>query len=280
MTEARPRPTRARAAKPATPRKPPARRARSKPAPTQAAAAREAPQQSGSTRRIWISGATGFVGKAVARVLRARGDSVIAPVRDPRKATELRDMGVTVLEDDLSDVASLTEMLRDVDAAIHAAGSYRIGITREERGAMWDANIGATTRVLDAVEAAKTPKLVYVSTDGHRLLVIDATGGKRRRLLSGPAGAFEAPAGWSPNGKKILFTRSFLQNGEKGSVFVVNADGTHVRRLSGGFAGSWSPDGRKILYTRSFSRGLFVMNADGSHGRQVLGGEASEPNWR
>ena len=120
-------------------------------------------------------------------------------------------------------------------------------------------------------------KLVYASTDGRRLLVIDAAGGKSRLLLRGPAGAFESPAGWSPNGKKILFTREV---GEEGSLYVMNADGTQVRRLSGGFAGSWSPDGKKILYTKSFSRSLSVMNADGLHRRQVLPGEASEPNWR
>jgi nucleoside-diphosphate-sugar epimerase len=117
-------------------------------------------------RRIWISGATGFVGKAVVRVLRTRGDEVIAAVRDARKAEDLVDMGVTVVEDDLSDVAVLTEQLRDVDAVIHSAGSYRVGIGREERGAMWDANIGTTTRVLDAAEAARTPRIVYVSTVG------------------------------------------------------------------------------------------------------------------
>ena len=95
-----------------------------------------------------------------------RGDEVVAPVRDMRRAQHLIDMGVTVLEDDLSDVAAIAEQLRDLDAAIHAAGSYRVGITREERGAMWDANIGTTTRVLDAAELAHVPKLVYVSTVG------------------------------------------------------------------------------------------------------------------
>ena len=138
-------------------------------------------------RRIWLSGANGFVGKAVARLLRMRGAEVIAPVRDPRKAGELLDMGATVLEDDLSDVASITEMLRDVDAAIHAAGSYRVGITREERGAMWDANIGTTTRVLDAAEAAKTPRVVYVSTVGvfgnTRGVVVDES--YRRNIREG-----------------------------------------------------------------------------------------------
>src|SRR5437773_2812369 len=143
-------------AKPASARKPMARAIKQAPP-----AAQEA-----RPRRIWISGATGFVGKALVRVLRTRGDEVIASVRDLKKAADLTDMGVTVLEDDLSNVAITAEGLRDVDAAIHAAGSYRVGITRVERGAMWDANIGTTTRVLDAAESARTPRIVYVSTVG------------------------------------------------------------------------------------------------------------------
>ena len=178
MTEPRPRTRRAKhpasATPKASPRKPAARK---DDVPATAAPNAKAPRTTeqnpsvapaadgpSEPRRIWISGATGFVGKAVVRVLRTRGDQVTAPVRDPRKATDLVDMGVTVIEDDLSDVTSIVEQLRDVDAAIHAAGSYRIGITREERGAMWDANIGATTRILDATEAAHNRKLVYVST--------------------------------------------------------------------------------------------------------------------
>jgi dihydroflavonol-4-reductase len=149
-------PKRARAAKPATTAKAAAKTVKATPPRA----------EDGRHRRIWISGGTGFVGKAVVRALRARGDDVIAAVRDPRKAGDLVEMGVTVLEDDLSDVALVTEALRDVDAVIHAAGSYRVGVSRAERGAMWDANIGTTTRVLDAAEAARTPKIVYVSTVG------------------------------------------------------------------------------------------------------------------
>jgi dihydroflavonol-4-reductase len=158
----------------------PAKRARAKSAPktpARSAAKPRAPRsratavaaespKPATARRIWLSGASGFVGRAVARLLRLRGDEVIAPVRDRRRAQELLDMGVNVIEDDLSDVASISEQLRDLDAAIHAAGSYRVGITREERGAMWDANIGTTTRLLDAAELARVPKIVYVSTVG------------------------------------------------------------------------------------------------------------------
>jgi dihydroflavonol-4-reductase len=111
-----------------------------------------------------VSGGSGFIGRAVVRLLVERGDDVTVPVRDPRRAEALASLGATVVEDDLSDVRALTEMLRDFDAGIHAAGEYRVGIPKAERGAMWDANVGLTTRVLDAAEDAHLPRLVYVST--------------------------------------------------------------------------------------------------------------------
>jgi dihydroflavonol-4-reductase len=115
-------------------------------------------------RRIVLTGGAGFVGGAVARVLRERGDEVVALVRDPGRAPALAELGAELLADDLSDVSRLTERLQGADAAIHAAGSYRVGIRRSERGAMWDANVGTTTRVLDAAEAAGTRRILYVST--------------------------------------------------------------------------------------------------------------------
>jgi len=117
-----------------------------------------------SFHRVWVTGGAGFVGRSLVRTLIARGYDVTAAVRDPRRATFLTDLGATVVEDDLSDVRRMTDGLREMDAVIHAAGQYRVGITREERGAMWDANIGTTTRVLDAAEAAGTKRIVYVST--------------------------------------------------------------------------------------------------------------------
>jgi dihydroflavonol-4-reductase len=115
-------------------------------------------------RRIVVTGGAGLVGRAVVRLLRERGDTVLALVRDPARAPFLAELGAELVESDLSDVADLTEQLRGADAVIHAAGSYRVGVARSERGAMWDANVGTTTRVLDAAEAAGTPRIVYVST--------------------------------------------------------------------------------------------------------------------
>jgi dihydroflavonol-4-reductase len=116
-----------------------------------------------------VTGAAGFVGSAVCRVLHDRGDHVVALVRDPSRAGRIRDLaaeGLELVASDLADVPALTEALRDADGLIHAAGSYRVGIRHEERGAMWDANVGTTTRILDAADAAGVSRLVYLSTCG------------------------------------------------------------------------------------------------------------------
>ncbi len=132
--------------------------------------------------RIVLTGGAGFVGGAVARALRERGDDVTALVRDQKRAASLRELGVAVIEDDLSDVNRMIKLLADSDAVIHAAGSYRVGIPQSERGAMWDANVGTTTRVLDAAEAARVPRIVYVSTcnvfGNTRGRVVDETFGR------------------------------------------------------------------------------------------------------
>lgn len=126
--------------------------------------------------KLVVTGGGGFVGGAIVRALRNRGDDVIALVRDPTRATALAGIGAEAIADDLSDVARLTERFERADAVIHSAGSYRIGIRRRERSAMWDANVGTTTRVLDAAEAAQAARIVYVST-------VNAFGNTRGRLV-------------------------------------------------------------------------------------------------
>lgn len=123
-----------------------------------------APEPAREPKRIVVTGGAGLVGRAVVAILRERGDTVIALVRDPRRAAFLAGIGAELVEDDLSDVTRLAELLRGADATVHAAGSYRIGIPKAERGAMWDANVGTATRLFDAAEAARTPRIVYVST--------------------------------------------------------------------------------------------------------------------
>ena len=145
------------------------------------------------TRRVGLTGGAGFIGGAVARALAARGDEVIALVRDRQRPGRLAEFDATVVSDDLSDVRRLVGAFATADAVIHAAGSYRIGIPDSERDAMWDANVGTTTRVLDAAITAGVPRIVYVSTvnafgNTHRT-VVDET--YRRDLAEGFASWYD-----------------------------------------------------------------------------------------
>ena len=114
--------------------------------------------------RVVVTGATGFIGGVVARQLRARGDQVVAIVRDPGRASDLSDVGVELKAGDLGEVDQLVEQLAGADALVHMAGSYRIGIRPADRPAMLDANVGTTTRLLDAAARADTARIVYTST--------------------------------------------------------------------------------------------------------------------
>ena len=134
-----------------------------------------------------ITGGAGFIGGRVVAALLERGDEVVALVRDRRRAAHLAELGAELVESDLSDLARLTRDLEAADGLIHAAGSYRVGVRKSERGAMWDANVGTTTRILDAAEVAGTPRMVYLSTVGvygnTRETVVDET--YRRDLAEG-----------------------------------------------------------------------------------------------
>jgi dihydroflavonol-4-reductase len=112
--------------------------------------------------RVFLTGATGFIGSSLAEALRARGDEVRALVRSPGKATALRELGCELVEGELRDVAA--GMLAGCDGAIHSAAVYRVGVTAAEAAAMREANVGGTERVLDAAIAAGVGRIVYVST--------------------------------------------------------------------------------------------------------------------
>jgi TolB protein len=70
---------------------------------------------------------------------------------------------------------------------------------------------------------------------------------------------------WSPDGRRLAFARRF-------EIFVVNADGSGLHRLTRGFPAAyyepaWSPDGRRLVFRSDF--GLVIVNADGTGKRRI-----------
>jgi nucleoside-diphosphate-sugar epimerase len=76
----------------------------------------------------------------------------------------LRELGVRLVPGDLTSETELREVMTGATGVIHIAGSYHVGIPASERPAMYEANVGATQRVLDAAIAAGVPRIVYIST--------------------------------------------------------------------------------------------------------------------
>ncbi len=116
--------------------------------------------------KAFVTGGTGFIGSRVVRRLRQRGDEVVALVRSPEKAAELRELGCELVEGDLTSEQAIRDGVRGCDSVFHIAAVYKVGIPASERDAMRDANVGGTERVLDAAIDAGVQRIVYVSTVG------------------------------------------------------------------------------------------------------------------
>ena len=114
--------------------------------------------------KAFLTGGTGFIGGHVARVLRGRGDHVVALARAPSRATGLSDLGCEVVAGDVATMTSLPGEAVGCDTVIHVAGVYRVGVPASERPGMYATNVTGTERVLDAAAQSSVPRVVYVST--------------------------------------------------------------------------------------------------------------------
>lgn len=101
------------------------------------------------------------------------------------------------------------------------------------------------------------------------LVLVDAAGRRVARLTARRAGRQDTEPAWSPDARRLAFTRT-ADGGRSFHVYVVRADGSGLRRLTAGRFDStpaWSPDGRWIAYRAD--RQLRVIRADGSGGRTI-----------
>jgi nucleoside-diphosphate-sugar epimerase len=138
--------------------------------------------------RVFVTGGSGFIGGAVVRQVRARGDHVTAIVRHPGRAQSLIALGAEVVPGDVTgDAKHLAPLMVGHDAVVHLAGDYRVGIRPDERDAMWAANVTAVERVIEAAVVTGVTRIVHVSTanifGNTREKVVDET--YRRDLSQG-----------------------------------------------------------------------------------------------
>lgn len=112
--------------------------------------------------RALVTGATGFVGSAVARALLQAGWQVRALVRKGSDRRNLQPLAVDIVAGDLSDEPSLARAMVDCQALFHAAADYRLGAQNPQD--LYRTNVEGTRNVLNAARTAGVGRLVYTSS--------------------------------------------------------------------------------------------------------------------
>jgi len=111
---------------------------------------------------VFLTGATGFVGGAVARQLVAAGHRVRAVVRSRASAQSLAAAGIELHEGDVANKESMRPAMTGADVVFHIAGWYKIGI--RDRDSAVRTNIDGTRNVLELMRELGVGKGVYTST--------------------------------------------------------------------------------------------------------------------
>jgi len=137
--------------------------------------------------------------------------------------------------------------------------------------------------------------ITFEASTGDRLgsptsvMAVAAPHGKPRKIeLPGPEMTYAGQVSWSRDGSRLAFiagrarhVSGFAGNGD---LFVMRADGTHLKRLTSGAsvsAPSWSPDRSKIVAVRNQGTELIVLRATGGDLQVVSSGRGyyQVPAW-
>jgi dihydroflavonol-4-reductase len=109
-----------------------------------------------------LTGATGFVGSAVARVLAARGHRLRLLVRPTSDRRNLSGVEAELALGDLTDPASLARAVSGCRYVFHVAADYRFWVPDPEP--MLRANVDGTVAVMRAAQAAGVERVVHCSS--------------------------------------------------------------------------------------------------------------------
>jgi len=108
-----------------------------------------------------VTGATGFVGSHIARLLVERGDEVIATVRPRSRTKALEELGVRTVRADVLDRRAVRRIMRDVQRVFHLAGTTDLSASR---GPVFSVNVEGARIVLEESLRAGVERVVYTSS--------------------------------------------------------------------------------------------------------------------
>lgn len=111
--------------------------------------------------RVFVTGATGFVGSHLVEALLADGHEVACLVRDPAKRARIfRDAPIQDILGDLRDADALRRGCAGAEVVYHAAALT----AAKSRNEFFEINVAGTQRMLKAASAAGVSRFVYVSS--------------------------------------------------------------------------------------------------------------------
>jgi dihydroflavonol-4-reductase len=111
--------------------------------------------------RTLVTGATGFIGSHVARLLVERGDDVHVTVRPASNLGALEGLPVSLLRADVCDRRAIRRAMRNVERVFHVAGTTSLTLPRERAFAV---NVEGTRIVLEEALRAGVERVVYTSS--------------------------------------------------------------------------------------------------------------------
>ena len=123
----------------------------------------------GDFLKVFLTGATGFIGKPLTRQLLQRGWQVTALVRNPEgpQSRVIAAMGAKLVKGDVTDKESMRAGMTGTDIAINNAGVYEFGVAGEAVKRMFDINVKGVENFLSLAKELGVPRLVQVSSVVH-----------------------------------------------------------------------------------------------------------------
>lgn len=113
--------------------------------------------------KVFVTGATGFLGAHVARALAAQGASMRVLVRTTSDLRNLEGLaGAEQVTGDLQTPETLRTAVRGCDAVMHVAADYRLWVRDSET--MYKTNVEGTRALLRLAAEEKVPRVVYTSS--------------------------------------------------------------------------------------------------------------------
>ena len=141
-------------------------------------------------------------------------------------------------------------------------------------GGFFSGNVAWAPDGSDLVFAGRT------ASDERRGLYRVAADGSAtpRRIAIRAAVRSPAQLTWSPDGSRLAFSETGWSS--IGDLFVMNPDGTDVRRIAvGGTGAVWSPDGSMLAFRTHGIGGTWVVRADGTQLKRLPAGGWAGLSW-